>query len=277
MAEITAISAKSLFFRYENAPEDAVKGVDITINKGEFVGFLGHNGSGKSTLGKLFNGLFLATSGEIEVCGQPIKDENDAYEARKRCGMVFQDPDNQMVATIVEEDVAFGCENLGVPSEEIKRRVRGALEIVGMSKYALSAPHMLSGGQKQRVAIAGVIAMRPELIIFDEATSMLDPSGREDIFELAKALNETGTTVIWITHFMEEAARCDSLYVIEDGSVAMQGTPKQIFAQGDRLRSLGLDVPDMTKLACMLNDAGLAIPRDILTIEEMEVELCRLA
>ena len=277
MAKEYAISARGLSFRYENAEEDAVKGIDIDIAEGEFAAILGRNGSGKSTLGKLFNGLFLATSGQIEVWGKPNTNDDEAYVARQNCGMVFQDPDNQMVATIVEEDVAFGCENLGVPSGEIVQRVADALETVGMSEYALSAPHMLSGGQKQRVAIAGVIAMRPKLIIFDESTSMLDPSGREDIFELALKLNKTGSTIVWITHFMEEAARCDHLYVMDAGRIALSGPPKQVFSQTETIKRLGLDVPDMTQLAVRLADAGLKIRRDILTIDEMEVELCRSA
>ena len=277
MAKVYAISARGLSFRYENADEDAVKGIDIDIAEGEFAAILGRNGSGKSTLGKLFNGLFLATSGQIEVWGEPITNDDEAYVARQNCGMVFQDPDNQMVATIVEEDVAFGCENLGVPSGEIVQRVADALEIVGMSEYALSAPHMLSGGQKQRVAIAGVIAMRPKLIIFDESTSMLDPSGREDIFELALKLNKTGSTIVWITHFMEEAARCDHLYVMDAGRIALSGPPKQDFSQTETIKRLWLDGPDMTQLAVRLADAGLKIRRDILTIDEMEVELCRSA
>ena len=277
MSQNCAISAKGVFYRYENAAKDAVRGVDITIDEGDFVGILGRNGSGKSTLGKLFNGLFLVSAGEVEVWGRPIRDENDGYEARKLCGMVFQDPDNQMVATIVEEDVAFGCENLGMPSEEIAQRVSGALAVVDMLDYARSAPHMLSGGQKQRVAIAGVVAMRPQMIIFDESTSMLDPSGRQEIFDLAHMLNESGTTIVWITHFMEEAARCKTIYVMDEGQIALKGTPKEIFAQGEKIKALGLDVPDMTELAGMLRGAGLDIPDDILTIEEMEVELCRLA
>ena len=277
MTQRTAISLKEVFYRYENAAKDAVSGVDIAIAEGDFVGILGRNGSGKSTLGKLLNGLFLATSGEVEVWGKAIRDENDAYEARKQCGMVFQDPDNQMVATIVEEDVAFGCENLGIPSKEIAVRVSGALAVVDMLDYARSAPHMLSGGQKQRVAIAGVVAMRPKLIIFDESTSMLDPSGRQEVFDLAQMLNKNGTTVVWITHFMEEAARCNTLYVMDGGQIVMSGTPKEVFSDTERIQSLGLDVPDMTELAGMLCDAGLTLPRNILSIDEMEVELCRLA
>ena len=277
MAQINAIEAKELAYRYENAPEDAVKGIDMTVAEGDFVGILGHNGSGKSTLGKLFNGLFLASSGEIRVFGKEVRSEDDAYAARQQCGMVFQDPDNQMVATIVEEDVAFGCENLGVPPEEIRRRVSEALATVGMEEYALSAPHMLSGGQKQRIAVAGVVAMQPRLIIFDESTSMLDPSGRQEIFELALKLNRSGATVVWITHFMEEAARCNTLYVMDGGRIALSGTPKEVFADSRRIRNLGLDVPDMTELAGMLRCAGIKIPADILTLDEMEVELCRFA
>ena len=277
MTQRTAISLKDVFYRYENATKDAVNGVDIAITEGDFVGILGRNGSGKSTLGKLLNGLFLAASGEVEVWGNAIRDENDAYEARKQCGMVFQDPDNQMVATIVEEDVAFGCENLGIPSKEIAVRVSGALAVVDMLDYARSAPHMLSGGQKQRVAIAGVVAMRPKLIIFDESTSMLDPSGRQEVFDLAQMLNKSGTTVVWITHFMEEAALCNTLFVMDGGRIVMSGTPKEVFSNTERIQSLGLDVPDMTELAGMLCDAGLTLPRNILSIDEMEVELCRLA
>jgi energy-coupling factor transport system ATP-binding protein len=187
--------------------------------------------------------------------------------------MVFQDPDNQMVATIVEEDVAFGCENLGLPPEEIQSRVAEALKIVGMEQYANSAPHMLSGGQQQRIAIAGVVAMHPDIIVFDESTSMLDPSGREDIFELALRLNSQGVTVIWITHFMEEAARCRRLVIIDDGRIALEGTPREVFSDVKMVKSLGLEVPDMTYLAWELKKAGADISTDILTMDEMEAKL----
>ena len=190
--------------------------------------------------------------------------------------MVFQDPDNQMVATIVEEDVAFGCENLGLPSEDIQLRVSEALDTVGMNAYSKSAPHMLSGGQKQRVAIAGVVAMRPDIIVFDESTSMLDPSGREDIFELALRLNEEGVTIVWITHFMEEAARCQRVVVIDEGRIVLDDTPRRVFADVKHVKDLGLEVPDMTYLAWELNNAGIDISTDILTMEEMEAKLWEL-
>ena len=277
MSQVNAVEAVGLCYCYDGAEKPAVDNIDITIEQGEFVGILGRNGSGKSTLGKLINGLYLPTGGSISVYGKPVTNEDEAYQARKSCGMVFQDPDNQMVATIVEEDVAFGCENLGVPSAEIRERVAHALETVGMSEYAMTAPHMLSGGQKQRVAIAGVIAMKPSLIIFDESTSMLDPSGRQTIFELAQQLNKSGTTVVWITHFMEEAALCEKLYVIDSGRIALMGTPKDVFTQREQVRQLGLDVPDMTELAAMLISNGISVRPDVLTIDEMEVELCQLA
>ena len=276
MTAETVIEAKSLCYRYEGAETDAVKSVDLTVKRGEFLAILGRNGSGKSTLGKMLNGLYPATSGELTVCGIAVKNEDDAYEVRRRCGMVFQDPDNQTVATIVEEDVAFGCENIGLDSHEIRHRVSGALKTVGMEEYALTAPHMLSGGQKQRVAIAGVIAMKPEIIVFDESTSMLDPSGREDIFTLAKELNAQGVTVVWITHFMEEAARADRIVVIDGGEEVLSGTPREVFADAERMEKLGLDVPAPTKLMNLIRKSGIDLRTDLLTREETEVELCRL-
>ena len=272
-----SVSLRDVHFKYENARTEAVAAVSLDVRKGEMLAILGRNGSGKSTLGKLMNGLFEPAGGSVWVLGKLLDTEEARYWARRECGMVFQDPDNQMVATIVEEDVAFGCENLGIPSEEIQRRVESALKTVGMSDFAQTAPHMLSGGQKQRVAIAGVLAMRPDIIVFDESTSMLDPSGREDIFKLALELNKGGATVVWITHFMEEAARCQRLAVMSEGQIALSGTPREVFAKTDEVRSLGLDVPDMTLLAHMLKAGGLDIPEDILTTEEMEAELCRLA
>lgn len=271
-----AVSVKDVFYRFEGSEANAVDGITLDIPKGEFIAVLGRNGSGKSTLGKLINGLYVPTSGSVTVCGKTFSNEEQALEIRKSCGMVFQDPDNQIVATIVEEDVAFGCENLGIPSEEIVRRVSSALETVSMTKYANTAPHMLSGGQKQRVAIAGVIAMQPEVIIFDESTSMLDPAGRHDIFTLAKRLNASGTTVIWITHFMEEAVQADRVVVISGGKLVLDGTPREVFSDTGKIESLGLDAPDMTKLAAKLRAGGINVRADILTLEEMEVELCRL-
>ena len=272
-----ALRARELVFRYDGADRDSIKGVSLDIKAGEFVCVLGRNGSGKSTLGKLMNALLTPTEGTLEVFGTEATDDKTVLEVRKNCGMVFQDPDNQMVATIVEEDVAFGCENLGLPSEEIQKRVAEALEITGMTEYAGSAPHMLSGGQKQRVAIAGIIAMRHRMIIFDESTSMLDPSGRKDIFELAARLNAEGMTVVWITHFMEEATCCPRVVIVDDGKLVMDADPKMVFADTERIESLGLEVPEMTLLAHRLNESGVAVSPDIITMDEMEEELCRLA
>ena len=271
------VCTKDLSFKYEGKEEYAVDHVSLEIEKGSFVCVLGRNGSGKSTFAKLLNVLLEPNEGEITVCGISPKTAEDAFAIRQKCGMVFQNPDNQMVATIVEEDVAFGPENLGIAPGEIVRRVDWALRTVGMEEYRKSAPHMLSGGQKQRVAIAGVIAMLPEVIVFDESTSMLDPSGREDVFKLARRLNEENdVTVIWITHFMEEAAKADRVIVMNHGRIEMDGTPGEIFKDSDRIESLGLEAPDMAKLANELKNLGLDLPDGIITVEEMEVELCRL-
>ena len=269
------IKATGLTYAYEDG-FDAVRGVDFEVYEGEFLAILGHNGSGKSTLAKLMNALFLPTGGEICVGGIVAKNEDDAFRVREKCGMVFQNPDNQIVATIVEEDVAFGLENLGVPSAEIRRRVDAALKTVGMEEYALSAPHMLSGGQKQRVAIAGVLAMRPEIIVFDEATAMLDPSGRAEVMRVVRELNKTGgVTVIWITHFMEEAARAERILVMDEGKIAMQGAPLEVFTRVEEIRALGLDAPEMILLAEELRKRGIPA-KDVMTGDEMVVELCRL-
>ncbi|HIS91652.1 MAG TPA: energy-coupling factor transporter ATPase [Candidatus Alectryocaccomicrobium excrementavium] len=269
------IKATGLTYAYEDG-FDAVRGVDFEVYEGEFLAILGHNGSGKSTLAKLMNALFLPTGGEICVGGIVAKNEDDAFRVREKCGMVFQNPDNQIVATIVEEDVAFGLENLGVPSAEIRRRVDAALKTVGMEEHALSAPHMLSGGQKQRVAIAGVLAMRPEIIVFDEATAMLDPSGRAEVMRVVRELNKTGgVTVIWITHFMEEAAQAERILVMDEGKIAMQGTPVEVFARVEEIRALGLDAPEMILLAEELRKRGVPA-QNVMTVDEMVVELCRL-
>ena len=269
------IKATGLTYAYEDG-FDAVRGVDFEVYEGEFLAILGRNGSGKSTLAKLMNALFLPTGGEICVGGIVAKNEDDAFRVREKCGMVFQNPDNQIVATIVEEDVAFGLENLGVPSAEIRRRVDAALKTVGMEEYALSAPHMLSGGQKQRVAIAGVLAMRPEIIVFDEATAMLDPSGRAEVMRVVRELNKTGgVTVIWITHFMEEAAQAERLLVMDEGKIAMQGAPLEVFTRVEEIRALGLDAPEMILLAEELRKRGIPA-KDVMTVDEMVVELCRL-
>ena len=269
------IKATGLTYAYEDG-FDAVRGVDFEVYEGEFLAIWGHNGSGKSTLAKLMNALFLPTGGEICVGGIVAKNEDDAFRVREKCGMVFQNPDNQIVATIVEEDVAFGLENLGVPSAEIRRRVDAALKTVGMEEYALSAPHMLSGGQKQRVAIAGVLAMQPEIIVFDEATAMLDPSGRAEVMRVVRELNKTGgVTVIWITHFMEEAAQAERLLVMDEGKIAMQGAPLEVFTRVEEIRALGLDAPEMILLAEELRKRGIPA-KDVMTVDEMVVELCRL-
>lgn len=271
------ISAKNLTFRYEGKDVYAVDHVNIEIQRGEFVSVLGRNGSGKSTFAKLLNCLMEPTEGEVCVSGITCRNEDDAFSIRQKCGMVFQNPDNQMVATIVEEDVAFGPENLGIDPRVIEERVNWALETVNMTQYRKSAPHMLSGGQKQRVAIAGVIAMLPEIIVFDESTSMLDPSGREDVFEVARRLNtENNVTVIWITHFMEEAAKSDRVIVMDQGKVMMDASPKEVFSDSDAIEQYGLEAPDMAKLAYELKKEGIDIDTGLITIEEMEVELCRL-
>ena len=272
----TIIRLKDVFFQYEGNERPAVAGVCLDVQAGEFLAVLGRNGSGKSTLARLLNALLIPTSGTVEVDGL-VATEDNPYPVREVCGMVFQNPDNQIVATVVEEDCAFGLENRGVPSDEIRRRVDEALTEVGMKDRALSSPSMLSGGQKQRVAIAGVLAMRPKIIVFDESTAMLDPIGRRDVFKLARRINrEEGITVIWITHFMEEAVQADRVVVMEDGKVELIGEPRQVFSNVDQVLMYGLDVPEMMKLAAKLREAGVNVPKDTLTVEEMAVELCRL-
>ena len=272
----TIIEAQDVCFRYEGAARLAVDHVNLEVAEGEFLAILGRNGSGKSTFAKLLNALQLPTEGTLTVNGLRAVSEDDCYEVRKSCGMVFQNPDNQIVTTIVEEDCAFGLENLGTPPEEIRRRVDEALHSVGMTEFAQATPSMLSGGQKQRVAVAGVLAMRPRIIVFDESTAMLDPIGRRDVFALARRLNvEEGITVVWITHFMEEAALADRLAVMDGGRIALQGTPREVFAQSEKVLSLGLDVPEMMKLARMLREAGVELPEGLMTVNEMAVELCR--
>ena len=262
----------------ENGPE-AVRDVSLSVPKGAFYAILGQNGSGKSTLAKLINGLYQPTKGTVTVSGMDTKDEKNTWEIRRRAGMVFQNPDNQLVATVVEEDVAFGLENIGVPTEEMPRRIEQALSDVGMLKYRDRAPHNLSGGQKQRVAIAGVLAMQPEAIIFDESTAMLDPKGRKEVLEAVKRLNkEQGITVLWITHFMEEALAADQVQVMHNGEFVLSGTPSEVFSKGEALKEFRLDVPPMAHLALQLKKAGMPLKDGVLTVEDMvrEVErLCR--
>ena len=275
MAE-AIIEVKDVEFRYEGAEEEAVAGVSLRVERGEFVAVLGRNGSGKSTLAKLLNALNIPQKGEIWIDGVAAHEEANSLEVRKKCGMVFQNPDNQIVATVVEEDCAFGLENLGVPPEEIRRRVDGALAAVGMRDYAEAAPHMLSGGQKQRVAIAGVLAMRPKIIVFDESTAMLDPSGRREVFAVAEELNRRdGITIVWITHFMDEALRAGRLLVMDAGKVALEGAPREVFEKTEEIRKMGLDAPPMAQLAAQLRADGVPLRADIMTVEEMAVELCR--
>ena len=271
------IEARDLTYRYETGLSDAVAGVSFRIERGEFVAILGRNGCGKSTLAKLMNALLLPTSGTIAVDGMTAKTEADCFDVRRACGMVFQNPDNQIVTTIVEEDCAFGLENLGVEPKLIRQRVDESLKAVGMGEYAHASPAMLSGGQKQRVAVAGVYAMRPKIIVFDESTAMLDPVGRRDVFGLARKLNkEEGITIVWITHFMEEAAQADRVMVMDHGRIALSDTPRQVFSQMEKVLSLGLDVPEMMKLGARLRGLGVKVPRDTMTVDEMAVELCRL-
>ena len=251
----------------------ALRAVNLSIKEGEYISVLGHNGSGKSTLAKLLNLILIPTSGKIYIDGKDVSDENlsedEVFEVRKKIGMVFQNPDNQIVATVVEEDVAFGAENLGLPREEIRRRVVNALNVVGMQDYARHAPHKLSGGQKQRVAIAGIIAMKPRVIIFDESTAMLDPIGRKSVIEIMEKLNrEEKITVINITHYMEEAARADRVVVINDGEMILDGTPKEVFSKVDLLHSIGLESPQSTELVNKLRSAGFDVDMHAIGEEE---------
>ncbi|CCJ33280.1 energy-coupling factor transporter ATPase [Caloramator australicus] len=276
------IKVENVHYFYKKDINDEVKtvaleGINLEIKKGEFVAIIGHNGSGKSTLAKHFNAILLPDNGRVIVEGIDTRDNEHLWDIRSKVGMVFQNPDNQIVATIVEEDVAFGPENLGVPSEEIRKRVDDALKAVEMIDYAKHGPHLLSGGQKQRVAIAGVLAMKPSCIVLDEPTAMLDPSGRKEVLQTIKRLNmEEGITIVLITHFMEEAVEADRVVVISDGKVVLEGIPREVFKKVTLLKKLGLDVPQMMQLAHDLRKEGLDINEDILTIEEMVDALCQL-
>ena len=268
------IEIKELEFSYVNEMEEppvktkVLKGVSLNIEKGEFVAVLGHNGSGKSTLAKCINAINLPESGAVYVDGMDTIDEDNLLPIRQKVGMVFQNPDNQIVATIVEEDVAFALENMGVPPLEIRQRVDDALKTVGMYDYRLHAPHKLSGGQKQRVAIAGIIAMRPDCILLDEPTAMLDPHGREEVMKTIKMLNAQGVTIVLITHYMEEAAQADRVVVIDGGEVIMDNVPKKIFSNVSTMKNLGLDVPQVTELAWELQKAGYDISTEIISEDE---------
>ena len=270
------IEIKNLNFSYpgdsENPAVEVLHDIDLNIKKGEFTAILGRNGSGKSTLAKLMNLILLPTSGSVCVAGKTLTEElsdEEILEVRRNIGMVFQNPDNQLVATIVEEDIAFGPENLGIEPDEIRRRVDEALEIVGMSEFARHSPHQLSGGQKQRIAIAGILAIMPECIVFDESTAMLDPSGRKEVMDTIERLNrERGITVITITHNMEEAVRADKVVVIDNGRIVKEGAPREVFSHPEELWSLGLTVPQVTELFDMLICLGARLPEGVISEEE---------
>ena len=266
---MSIIQTENLTFRYDEEGTLALDGVNIAIQEGSFTAILGHNGSGKSTLAKHMNAILLPSGGAVYVDGMDTKNEDRLFDIRKTAGMVFQNPDNQIVATVVEEDVAFACENMGFPSSEIRKRVDESLAAVGMSEFARHAPHLLSGGQKQRVAIAGVLAMRPRCIVMDEPTAMLDPSGREEVMTAVRRLNrETGMTVVLITHHMDEAAQADRVIVMQGGKVALDGTPKQVFSQVELLRQERLTTPETTALLYALNQKGWNLPLEALHTEE---------
>lgn len=273
------IKTEDLVFRYtteEGVAPTVLDGVDLTIREGSFVAILGHNGSGKSTLAKHFNAILLPSGGKVYVDGMDTADEALLLDIRRQVGMVFQNPDNQIVASVVEEDVAFAPENLGVPSEEIRRRVDDALAAVGMSEFTRHAPHLLSGGQKQRVAIAGVIAMAPECIVLDEATAMLDPAGRREVLSAIRALNqERGITVVLITHHMDEAMDADRLIVMNDGKLVIDGAPAEVFTQVEALRAMGLAAPDTVELLYGLRQGGMDVPLDALTVDECADAICK--
>ena len=273
------INVKDMTFEYVTIDSKfkAIDDLSLEVKQGEFVAIIGHNGSGKSTLSKNLNAILVPTEGDIYIDGMNTKDEAKLWDIRQTAGMVFQNPDNQIVATIVEEDVAFGPENLGVEPTLIRERVEDALKSVGIYELKDRQPHLLSGGQKQRVAIAGIIAMRPKCIIFDEATAMLDPSGRKEVMNVIKKLNkEENITTLHITHYMEEAVQADRVVVVDKGKKLLEGTPKEVFKNVDLLKKIGLDVPYMTELASLLREEGLDLDDDILTVDEMVDKLCQL-
>lgn len=255
----------------------ALQDINIDIEKGDFIAILGHNGSGKSTFAKHLNALVTPSEGTIWVDGMDTKDDSLVWKIRQNTGMVFQNPDNQLVATVVEEDIAFGPENLGVDPKEIRKRVDESLKQVGMDGFQTDTPSKLSGGQKQRIAIAGILAMKPQCIVLDEPTAMLDPVGRKDVMDTVHRLNkENNITIILITHYMDEAVSADKVYVIDDGKIVMKGVPKKVFSQVERMKSYGLDVPQVTETAYNLRKLGIDIPQDILTVEEMVGAICQL-
>ena len=275
------LKIKNLIHDYIDEEEDskfrAIDNVSFDVEAGQFITILGHNGSGKSSLAKHMNALLLPSGGKMYVDGLDTSDIENLWEVRRRAGMVFQNPDNQLVATIVEEDVAFGPENLGIDPKEIRERVDDSLKAVGMYEYRKHAPHLLSGGQKQRIAIAGILAMRPKCIVLDEPTAMLDPSGRNEVMKTIKEVNKKfGITIILITHYMDEAAQADRIIVMDKGEKVMEGVPREIFSQVEKIKSIGLDVPQVTELAYELQKEGVDISTEILNIDEMLNALCQL-
>ena len=279
------IKAENLAFEYYNYDDNgqikdtitALNHINVEVKEGEFLVILGHNGSGKSTFAKHLNGILSPKEGTLVISGIDATDKENVWDIRKQVGMVFQNPDNQIVATIIEEDVAFGPENLGVEPTEIRQRVDEALETVGMSEYKRRSPNQLSGGQKQRIAIAGVIAMQPKCIVFDESTAMLDPIGRRQVMRTMEKLNkEHGITIIHITHYMQEAIIADRIVVMDKGQVILQGTPKEVFKEVKKIKDIGLDVPDTTYLIYLLNQEGFNLPIDLLTVEEVTEAICQL-
>ncbi|QQK07184.1 energy-coupling factor transporter ATPase [Miniphocaeibacter halophilus] len=277
--EDNIIEIKDVKFNYDAEDEKdivyALKGINMDIKRGEFIAILGHNGCGKSTLAKLINAQMIPNEGDITVNGLNTREEKNIWDIRKTCGMVFQNPDNQIVATIVEEDVAFGPENLGVPMPQLRERVDNALKTVDMLEYKMHSPALLSGGQKQRIAIAGILAMNPDCILLDEPTAMLDPNGRKEIVNTITRLNDSGKTIILITHFMEEAILADRIFVMNDGLVELEGEPKAVFSNVQKMKQLGLDVPQVTELAYELKTNGFNIESGVLNIDDLVNEICK--
>ena len=270
------LQTENVSYAYEEGEGLALKNVSLGFRAGEMTAVLGHNGSGKSTLAKLLNGLFIPTEGKVIVCGMDTSDDTHTWDIRRNAGMVFQNPDNQLVASVVRDDVGFGLENIGVPSEVMPARIEKALNAVGMLQFIERAPHMLSGGQKQRIAIAGILAMRPRALILDEATAMLDPKGRQEVFDIVQRLNrEQGITVVWITHFMEEAARCGRVIVMHEGRCVMDGTPEQVFTRAEEMRAMRLDVPPMVALGDLLRAKGLPVSREAMDVDAMAREVLK--
>ena len=273
------IKIENLYFQYPQGegeePKPAIKGVNLEIEEGSFTAIIGQNGSGKSTLAKNLNGLLLPSRGAVYVSGMDTRDDDKIWDIRQTAGMVFQNPDNQLVSAIVEDDVAFGPENIGIDPVEIRARVDEALNAVKMGKYKRKAPHLLSGGQKQRIAIAGVVAIRPRCIIFDEPTAMLDPRGRKDIMEIIEKLHCEGITVILITHFMDEAVRADRVVIMNKGEILLDGTPEHVFSQDELIKSARLDVPMAAEIAIYLRENGIDVPQDVVTAERLKEFVCQ--